>query len=81
MLKNNSHLLPLIHPDAPLTCSLAFIPFCYMNPGADIKSQYTSTTCCLIILFTAHTALLFLSAMNQVQIWSKHSEPIAFHHN
>jgi len=81
MLKNNSHLIPLIPPDSPFTFSLAFILFCYINTGADIKSQYASTTCCLITLFTIYTALLFLSAMNQVQIWSKHSESIAFHHN
>ena len=57
MLKNNSQLLPLIPPDSPLTFSLAFIPFCYINSGDDIKSQYTSSTCCLIILFTVHIAL------------------------
>ena len=57
MLKNNSQLLPLIPPDSPFTFSLAFIPFCYINSGADIKSQYASPTCCLITLFTVHTAL------------------------
>lgn len=57
MLKNNSQLLSLIPPDSPFTFSLAFIPFCYINSGYDIKSQYTSPTCSLIILFTVHTAL------------------------
>lgn len=57
MLKNNSQLLPLIPPDSPFTFSCAFIPFCYINSGDDIKSQYISPTCYLIILFTVHTAL------------------------
>lgn len=57
MLKNNSQLLSLIPPDSPFTFSLAFIPFRYINSGVDIKSQYTSPTCCLMILFTVHTAL------------------------
>jgi len=57
MLKNNFQLLPPIPPDSPFTFSLAFTPFCYINSGDDIKSQYTSPTWYLIILFTVHTAL------------------------
>jgi len=58
MLENNSQLLPLIPPDSPFTVSLAFIPLCCINSGDDIKSQYTSPTCYLVILFTVHTTLL-----------------------